>query len=104
MSWREPSDGSRIRHRELYYDPGNATYAKAIKELWPSCNWDNMNDETVGDHAEAMLGLYWLHRYHGMNMPKIVHWFIEQFELYVTLVYVLDDKPMFQEMLSRSVA
>ena len=63
-----------------------------------------MNDETVGDHAVAMLGLFRLNRYHGMDMPPIVHWFIEQFEFYVTLVYVLGDMPKFEKMMSRSVA
>ena len=29
-----------------------------------------------------------------MDMPPIGHWFIEQFELYVTLVYVLDGMPV----------
>ena len=106
VSWREPSEGSCIEHNELYYDPGNAIYAKAIKEIWPfyEYEWNHMNDETVGDHVEAVLGLFWLHRYHGKDMPDIVHWFIEQFELYVTLVFVLEDMLMFEEILSRSSA
>ena len=104
VSWREPSDGSRIVHHELYYDPGNATYAKAMKELWPLYEWDHMNDETIGDHAEAMLGLFWLHRYHGKDMPSLAHWFIEQFELFITLVYMLEDMTMFEKMMSQCAA
>ena len=35
-----------------------------------------------------------------MDMPPIVHWFIE-FELYVTLVFVLEDMPMFENDVSK---
>ena len=88
--------------RELYYDAGKATYAKAMKELWPS-EWDHVNYETVGDHAQAMLGLFWLNRYHGKDMSPLAHWFIEQFEFYITLVYLLDDLRTFEQMMTCSV-
>ena len=51
-----------------------------------------------------MLGLFWLYRNDGEDMPSLAHGFMEQFELYVALVYVLEDMPTFEKMMSQSSA
>ena len=106
IAWKEPSEGSRIEEAELYYDPGNKVYTAVLKELWPLTEWDGMSQVVIGDHAEAFLGLYWMHRFKGKakELPGIVHWFIEQLEYYVALVFVLEDAKLLNRMMSAASA
>ena len=51
--WTDPDDMG-------FADVGNYSYAQVFKRVWPASHIIKYNDETIGDHMEALLGYYYM--------------------------------------------
>ena len=84
----DPVDFTRTYGGAQYFDPGNEVYASSLESLLPEwCSRSELNNESLGDLVEGILGYAWMKRQISRGCDWPGRSFVHALELYTYISY-----------------